>query len=361
MTEHNSLPVDEPGPVLVHTSDRERYKRHTFAIFALLMLLGAALLLGYWWFDWRVYERTDDAFIDGYIASVSSQIKGQVVRILVNDNQFVRAGEVLVELDPRNVRNRLDQTLAARAVVAARAQQIEAEIQALEATLKQNQANIRLSQANLLRDREDHQRYQDSFPIAVSPSQLSTARAAAAASTAMLEANQQALAYTQAQSLKLRAALQENHSALKKADAEVANARLQLSYTQVLAPLNGYVTRRMVEQGNYVQPGATLLSVVSDKVWVTANFKETQLAGMKIGQPVEVRVDAYPQVRLQARIDSFQRGTGAVFSLLPAENATGNFVKIVQRVPVKIVFDDPRSRDYPLAPGLSVTLSVQVH
>lgn len=338
---------------------QERHKRRVFAAFSVMLLLGCAALFALWFFSWRHYESTDDAFIDGHIASVSAQVSGRVEKILVKDNQHVRAGDVILQIDPRDAQNALDQALAELAVVATQTAQVEAQIVALKANWKQADANVRLGHSDYRRDQEDYKRYADSYP-AVSQSSVSLKRAAAEVSAANLEARQQAAEYSRAQYLKEQASLLENRAELDKASVRVANARLQLSYTQVVAPQDGHVTRRSVEQGNYVSVGSTLLSVVSDEVWVTANFKELQLATMKAGQAVQVRVDAYPQQRFNARVDSFQRGTGAVFSLLPAENATGNFVKIVQRVPVKIVFTDPRIADYPLAPGMSVVPDVHV-
>jgi membrane fusion protein (multidrug efflux system) len=147
---------------------------------------------------------------------------------------------------------------------------------------------------------------------------------------------------------------------VRQAGAQVRQAQLNLSYTKLTAPMPGRVTNRKIERGDYLQPGQPLFALVPTNVWVTANFKETQLTDMQAGQPVAITVDAYPLVTFQGHVDSFQRGTGARFSLLPAENATGNYVKVVQRVPVKIVFDEPPGGDYLLGPGMSVVPEVRV-
>ena len=176
---------------------------------------------------------------------------------------------------------------------------------------------------------------------------------------AQVDASQQAVQSAIAQVKSQRAQVEAAAANLHAADVAIATAELNLSYTTVPAPQNGRVTRRTVDVGNYVNPGQALLSVVSDELWVTANFKETQLARMREGQHVRIQVDACPGKSFDAHVDSFQAGTGAVFSALPAENATGNYVKVVQRIPVKIVFDGP-VQDCRIAPGLSVAPRVTV-
>jgi membrane fusion protein, multidrug efflux system len=197
-------------------------------------------------------------------------------------------------------------------------------------------------------------RFQSVDPRAVTQQQRDDSDAQARSARARVEANRQAVAAARAQVASAEAQVSAAEAAMREAEAAVKDAELQLSYTRILAPVTGRVTNRSVEVGNYVNPGQTLLALVEPDMWVTANFKETQLSGIRPGQAVEIRVDAYPEPRLNGVVDSIQSGTGARFSALPAENATGNYVKITQRVPVKILIKDDRARDMPLAPGLSV-------
>jgi membrane fusion protein (multidrug efflux system) len=177
---------------------------------------------------------------------------------------------------------------------------------------------------------------------------------------ARLDADRHAFAAAQAQVAAANAAIDAALASLHQMNVGVAQARLQLSYDTITAPKAGRVTKKTVQLGNYVTPGEALLAVVPDSVYVTANFKETQLGPMRVGQSVEISVDAYPEITFRGRVDSFQNGTGAVFSSLPAENATGNYVKVIQRLPVRIIFDDERARSYRLAPGMSVVPKVNL-
>lgn len=336
-------------------------KRKIFTLYGFILVSIALLSFGYYWFFLKDYESTDDAFIDTHIAKVSAAIPGRVERILVEDNQYVEAGSVLIELDSRDYQNLLNQAIAAQNVALAQTPQLHSQIASLEANLKQAEANVKSAKAEYQRDKDDYSRYQKSHET-WSQSQLSMQLAASRASAARLDAAQQAALSSQALLDKGKAALQENKAMLEQLEVEIEKAKLQLSYTKIIAPQSGHVTQRNVELGSYIDPGRTLMSVVSHNVWVTANFKETQLSNMRPGQDVEVKVDAYPQYRYTAKIDSIQRGTGPVFSMLPSENATGNYIKIVQRVPVKIVFTDPRinDADHPLAPGMSVIPYVHI-
>jgi len=250
-------------------------------------------------------ESTDDAFIEAHVAPVSARIAGHISRVLVDDNQIVKAGELLVEIDPRDFQTRLDQARAKSA--------------ADRAETAKSAADLKRAQALFAKD----------------------------------EASRQDLDHAQAEADASAAALAQDEAALRQAE-------LDLSYTRVTAPEDGRVTRKAVEPGAYLSIGQPLLALVPDEAWVVANFKETQLTRMRPGQPAEIVVDTYPDVRLRGHVDSIQSGTGARFSLLPAENATGNFVKVVQRVPVKIVLDDKLGGGRRLAPGMSVEASVEL-
>ncbi|WP_053007533.1 HlyD family secretion protein [Pragia fontium] len=353
--------IDEYSEDIDNNKKLKKGKKRVFALYLLILICISLISLSYYWFYLKNYESTDDAFIDTHIAKVSAAIPGRVERILVEDNQYVETGSVLVELDSRDYQNLLNQAIAAQNVALAQTPQLHSQITALEANLKQTQANVQSAKAEYQRDKDDYERYQKSHET-WSQSQLSMQKAASKASAARLDAAQQAVLYNQALLDKGKAALHENTAMLEQLEVEIDKAKLQLSYTKIIAPQSGHVTQRSVELGSYIDPGRTLMSVVSNKVWITANFKETQLSDMRPGQDVEVKVDAYPQYKYSAKIDSIQRGTGPVFSMLPAENATGNYIKVVQRVPVKIIFTDPRINDaeHPLSPGMSVIPNVHI-
>lgn len=328
-----------------------------------VLLLATLVTAGVlYWLHSRHFETTDDAFIDGNISQVSARIAGRVTRIAFQDNQEVKAGQVLVELDPRDYQVKLDQVISQRAQAQAQAGQARAQLGLQQANLDQAQANVRVTEADLGQAQADLARYRAIDPKAITRQQLDNQAASTKSAAAKLDANRQAVSGARAQIEAQRAAVAAQDAAVVQAGVAVHNAELQLSYSTIIAPADGQVTRRTVELGNYVNPGQALLAVVQDAMWVTANFKETQLATMKEGQYVRVRVDACPDVDLDAKVNSFQGGSGQIFSSLPAENATGNFVKVVQRLPVRILFDDPiKARDRcRMAPGMSVAPRVTV-
>ena len=323
-----------------------RRSKRPFIVLALI--LGAIALSGFaYYLVNRNYATTDDAQIDGDIYTIAPQISGRVAAVLVNDNQHVSAGQVLVLIDPR------DQEVAL-AKAQADAAQADAQLGVAQANAAQAVANVEVSEADLFQAQQNYRRYSSVNPHAITEQQLDEATANIRSSEAKLDAAKQQVQGQQASVV----AAQASDLAAKVA---VANARLQLSYTRIVAPAAGHVSQKTVEPGNVVASGTGLLALVGDDVWVTANYKETQLAGIRLGAPATVTVDAVPGITFHAHVDSVQYGTGAVFSLLPAQNATGNYVKVIQRVPVKIVFDDARVKDYVLAPGMSVLPSISIH
>jgi membrane fusion protein (multidrug efflux system) len=311
-------------------------------------LLTVAVIAGVlYWLHSRHYESTDDAFID----SNQSQIA---------DNQHVDNGQPILRIDPRDYQVKLEQSQAQEANAVAQVAQARADLDVQIATLAQQEAQVRVTEADLVQAKQDLARYLGSDPAAITRQQLDQSQATAKSSLARLDSAKQAVAAAQAQIVSQRTKIDAAEASVRQMQADVDNDKLQLSYTEVVAPQAGKITRRTVNLGNYVTPGEALVAVVPDEMWVTANFKETQLIHMKVGQPVDVTVDAYPDKVLHAHVESLQRGTGSVFSSLPAENATGNYVKVVQRLPVKIVFDGDDWRNLPLAPGLSVSPRVTV-
>ena len=336
----------------------KRGKRGVFVILALI-LIGLIVAGVLYYLDARHYESTDDAFIDAHTSQVSPQIGGRVTAILVRDNQLVTAGQKLIQIDPRDMAVRLLEAQAQQAQTAANLAQVRASLAVRQSDLGQAEANIRVAEADLSQTQQDLARYRAINPRAITRQQLDNASAAMRAAAARRDANRQAAAGMRAQIDVARAQIGAAEASLAVDAAHVADARLQLSYTTVVAPAPGRVTRRTVELGNYINPGQAILAVVQPGVWVTANFKETQLTDMRPGQHVRVSVDAFTKHDLAAHVDSLQSGTGAIFSALPVENATGNYVKVTQRLPVKIVFDDDVS-GMALAPGMSVTPRVTV-
>jgi membrane fusion protein (multidrug efflux system) len=325
-------------------------------------IIVVALIVGgtVYWLDARHFESTDDAAVDSYSTQVASRVAGQVTKLLFADNQHVSAGQTLVLIDPRDFQAKLDQVKAQQASAEATLQQAQSQVGVQQANVDQANANVRVADADLLQAKQDYDRFQAINPRAVTRQQVEATTATYHSAQAKLDASRQMVGGAQAQVHAAQAQVEAAQASLKQAEANTQAAELQLSYCTIVAPVAGIVTHRTVDAGNYVNPGQPLFALVQDDRWVTANFKETQLASIRPGQDVDVSIDAIPSVTFHAKVDSFQAGTGTVFSALPAENATGNYVKIVQRLPVKIVFDDQRVKDYPLAPGMSVVPRVRV-
>jgi membrane fusion protein (multidrug efflux system) len=292
------------------------------------------LLLGFWYLFFALpYESTDDAFITGHIISESSRVDGHVTKVHIRDNQWVNSGDLLVELDGRDFQARLDMELAA--------------VAASEATVEESRAQINVVAADAKRTQKDMERYQTLISSGgITQQQLDHTAAEAQAASARLEAANKQVGVANAR--------------LAEARAQAEQGKLNLSYTKIYAPQSGRIVNKSVEEGEYIRVGQALMTIVPTEVWVTANFKETQLKYMQPGQEVKIRVDAYPQKVFKGHVDSIQAGTGAVFSLLPPENATGNYIKVVQRVPVKIVFDEDLNETKMLSPGMSVIPVVKV-
>jgi membrane fusion protein (multidrug efflux system) len=265
---------------------------------------------------------------------------------MVADNQHVAAGQVLVTLDPRDMEAALAKARAAAAQAGAQVEVARAQVAQAAATVVQNQAN--LTQAE-----RDFARYHAINPGATTQQQIDAANAG------ILSARAKADAATAAQVAATASVLAAQAQA-QAADVAVRDAELQLSYTVITAPASGHVSVKTVEPGDVVAARTAMMAIVGDEVWVTANYKETQLPGIKPGDKATIAVDAAPGIAFSAHVDSVQYGTGTVFSILPAQNATGNYIKIVQRVPVKLVFDDPRAAQYRLSPGMSVTPSITI-
>jgi membrane fusion protein, multidrug efflux system len=358
---------------------------------ALCLLVGGILV----WRYFAVRESTDDAQIDGHVSPVAARVGGTVLAVLVDDNQYVEKGTLLVRIDPRDYKVALDRAEAdvaeneasARAArtnvpltsTSATSQEKAAgsELAAAEARLAAAKAQLREAEARASLAAQDVERFRpllakDEVPkqqfdaAATAADSARAARDAAASAvsaaervveTAGARLTEARTGHEQVGIVSARAASAEAKVAVAKATVE--QARLNLSYTEVKAPVSGVVSRKSVEVGQVVQPGQPLLALVNlDDIWVTANFKESQVAAIRPGQPVDIHVDAFDDRSFRGRVDSIAAATGARFSLLPPENATGNYVKVVQRVPVKIVFEPGQDPEHRLRPGLSVVPTV---
>ncbi len=336
-----------------------RLSRRTLLIAVASLVILAAVVLYYLAFV-APYESTDDAFIDGYTTLVSARVPGQVLRLLVRDNQNVQQGETLIQLDPRDYEASLAEARAALSSARSQEVQSQAQLTVSEARVAQADATETAAEADAERANNDLKRYQSVETRAVSKTVLDQIETQARSTAAQLRAARSQLAGARAEVTLDQAAIDTAAAAVRLAEARVRQAELNLSYTTIVAPVDARVTARTVGPGNYVQPGQGLLALVPKYVWVTANFKETQLTHMRPGQPAELHLDAYPDYTLKGHVDSLQSGTGARFSLLPPENAVGNYVKVVQRVPVKIVFDGTLPKALDIAPGMSVVPRVKV-
>jgi membrane fusion protein (multidrug efflux system) len=325
----------------------------------LAIVVGAFALLGiaygaYWALVLRYEQSTDDAYVSGNVVQITPQIAGTVVKIAAEDTQFVKAGTPLVALDPSDAKIALEQADAKLAKTVR-------DVRGLFATTSEIRANVDMRNAEVARATEDlARRDRLARSGAVSGEELSHARDALTSAKAALAAAQQQLAANQA---RVDRTTVENHPDVLAAAAQVHDAYLDLARTTLPAPVSGYVAKRSVQLGQRVAPGAPLMAIVPlDQVWVDANFKEPQLATMRIGQPVTLTADLYGgKVHYHGSVSGFGAGTGSAFALLPAQNATGNWIKIVQRVPVRIALDPKELADHPLQIGLSMQVDVDTH
>jgi membrane fusion protein (multidrug efflux system) len=328
-----------------------------------LIALGVG---GRMWYRSHNFVETENAYVSGHVTPVSARVPGVVTRVLVEDNQIVKAGDVLAELDPADQRVKVEQIQAQIASAEQQVLQSDATIAQVKAQASGAQAQVAQSQAQLMRSKQDAERYGQLYNTqmkAVSKAELDAANAARAGATADLAARRENALAAQAQITAAGAAREVLKSQVKVLQTQLKDARQQLGYNQLIAPVAGRIGKRSVEVGARVQPGQQLAAIVQDEVWITANFKETQLAGIAPGQVVHVVIDAMPDRPLTGRVDSFSPASGNQFALLPADNATGNFTKIVQRVPVKIVLaaDDVRKLGGRLVPGMSALAEIELH
>ena len=284
--------------------DKAKNRKSLYVIGAVVALPALFFGLRYWRYV-MTHESTDDGFITADIVPISPKVEGQLISVSVEDNQKVRQGDPLVRIDPRDY---------------------EVKVERAKAALAQAQATLQMTSSDVERYKELTERD---------------------------EASKQQFDHA-------KSAFEEAAAQAKLAQASLKQAQLDLSYTQITAPVSGQVSRKSAVAGMYVQVGQTLMALVPDHYWVIGNFKETQVTHMQPGDPVEISIDAYPDKVFQGHVESLQAGTGAIFSVLPPENATGNYVKVVQRIPVKIVFNEDPDPKHPFAIGMSVIPEVEV-
>ncbi|HTQ31649.1 MAG TPA: HlyD family secretion protein [Opitutaceae bacterium] len=345
-------------------SSRRRLGGRLLAVFVALGI--AAWLADFGWHAWH-YEETDDAYVAGHLHMISPQIDGRVKDVLVTDNQLVKAGDVLVRLDP--LETEIGVAKAQAGVAQTRAQQAGAGAALAEAQARVSQAGAQVSQidAQLELARIDFERDQHLFGNgggdgAITQAELDKSRSTFDAVRASAEAAKAGLTAAQASLQSAQARIAAAQAASAAAAAELRDAQRESADTVITAPADGYIGNKSVETGNRVKAGQTILALAEPDAWVVANFKETQLARMHPGQAVDISVDALPGQTLHGKIDSLAPASGAEFALLPPDNATGNFNKVVQRVPVKIVLDDDSRAQFAgrLRLGFSAVVSVRV-
>jgi membrane fusion protein, multidrug efflux system len=337
------------------------WKRPVFVLVAIVVVVALIVVGTIFLIDSRRHETTDDAFVDGNASQIAAQAAGRVSHLYVDDNQLVHRGDPLVDIDTADISAKVDQAKAGVLTAQSQAQQALAQVEGQKANAAQAAATARQAEAEFTNAQQDLARFKGVDPDAVSRQQYDQAVAQARAAKAKLDAARATEATAQAQVRAAQANVGVAQSQVATAQAALETADIQLGYAHVVAPIDGRVTRRAVDVGNVIAIGQPILAIVSDNLWVTANFKETQLKKMRVGQAAAIKIDAVPDVRFAGHVQSFQRAAGSYFSALPAENATGNYVKVTQRVPVKIVFDRPEElRKYNVGPGMSVKPRVSI-
>lgn len=337
-------------------------KRRLFIFLTILGLIGAALF-GHWLLIGRYFESTDNAYVQGEITRVSSQLGARIDKVLVQDNQHVEQGELLLVLESADfelAKQRAQATLATR----------EAELSQARSTLSQqdsliaaSRADVSASEAILERTKIDLSRAQTlRKPGFVSEERVTTlaadsriARSQVSKAQADLQAQRQQIQTLQAESKRLEAQISSAHT-------DLAQAELNIARTEIRAPISGFIGQRAARNGQYVQTGAYLLSLVPDQdIWIQANFKETQIGRMRPGQSAELIFDSFPDTPIEAQVESLFAASGAQFSLLPPDNATGNFTKVVQRIPVKLTFAADNPLKGLIRPGMSVEVKIAIN
>lgn len=327
-----------------------------FVIILVLIFMGREI------YYYIVYERTDDAYVEGTIVPISPQVSGKVVKVYVEHNQRVKKGDPLVEIENDDYLAELNVKKSNVNTLETQQKEILSSLNEAKAKLKSAEANLQAVRAQRLLAEREYERirglYQEDL---VSKSKFDSAEATLKVAQAQEKAAEAQIKEIDSLINTLSIKLKTQSHQIGKAQAELKLADINLKRTLIVAPIDGRVAKKTVEVGQFVRGGQLLMAVVDEQtIWIGANFKETQIEKMRVGQPVKIKVDAYPGKTFKGHVASFQPGTGAVFSLFPPENATGNFVKVVQRIPVRIIIDSTFDPNYPLWPGMSVIPYVDV-
>ncbi|MCU5787958.1 HlyD family secretion protein [Alloalcanivorax marinus] len=352
----DDLPADTEGhtepPANGNSNDNGGKRKRLLLILALVVVIAGAGYLAYWLLWGRFHITTEDAYVGGNVVSVSPQVNGTVVSIHAEDTDRVAAGDLLVTLDDTDARVALEQAKANLAQTVREVRRLFDQADQLEATVTLRKASLEQARRDYQRARELKQvRGISTQDFQHAETELETARASYQEARHQLAASRAAVAGTTL----------DDHPQVLRAEADLRQAWLRLQRTRILAPTDGYVAQRGVQVGQEVQPGGKLMAVVPlDQVWVDANYKETELTHVRIGQPVELTADLYGDNHVyHGKVAGLAAGTGNAFALLPAQNATGNWIKVVQRVPVRIRLDGDDLRDFPLRVGLSMEVTVE--
>ena len=334
-------------------SNKTKNRKKGLSIFILLLIVSGILAAFYWLFFLKDIESTEDAYVGGNQIMVSGQVAGNVAKINVDNMDKVRAGDILIELDDTNAKLSFEQAQSNLANAVRQIKQLEFTVQQLQAAVNANEITLAQAQGNLNR------RVQLEKSGAIDQESFQHAKEAVALAKANLNSSQNQLAANQALLL-ARPLMQQPQ--IQNAVAAVKQAWLNLQRTQIKSPIDGYVARRSAQVGQAVSVGSPLMAVIStEQMWLDANFKETQLTDMRLGQPAEVHFDLYGKDKVfHGTVVGIDIGTGSAFSLLPSQNASGNWIKVVQRIPVRIQLDAQQIAENPLRIGLSATVKVNV-
>lgn len=342
------------------SASRKHCRRFGIIIIVVVVVAGAFAYGAHWWTEARFIQSTDDAYVNGDVTVIAPHVSGYVAHIAIKDNQRIVAGQLLAQLDDQDYRAELEAAeanvrrhLASLTRLDAQRKLDEALIDEAEAVLKSRKATAEFTALKA-------RRYRGLFAgHAVSTQDMQGARSESAVAAATVAAAQSSLEAARKRLAVVDAQINEQNAAIANAQARQKTAMLNVGYSKIYAPVDGYVGNRSVQEGSYVRPGTQMMAVVpAHGLWVDANFKEDQIADMRIGAPVRISADVDASTIWRGHVAGLAPATGAVFSIIPAENATGNFTKIVQRVPVRIELEDKASRLDVLRPGLSVTVHV---
>lgn len=331
-------------------------------IFVVLLLLVAGAFFAHWFFTGRFYEHTENAYVQGEITRISSQLAARIERVHVQDNQHVKPDDLLVTLEPGDFRLALDQARANLAIREAELAQAHSRLEQQTSLIAASQASVSAAQATLERSQVDLSRVEAlRKPGFISEERVTTLTADARVASSQRQKAEADLAAQRQQVDTLQADIKRLQAQIDGARAEIERAELNVDRTEIRSPISGIVGQRSARSGQYVPVGAYLMSIVPDEdIWVQANFKETQIGRMQVGQNAELTFDTYPDTPIEGRVESLSPASGAQFSLLPPDNATGNFTKVVQRIPVKLTFASDNPLKGRIRPGMSVDVKIDL-